>query len=270
MRSLAFLTIIAASLGLTAAASAPAPPAAEPDVDVRQIITRALERAAWGQEQNFGARYRYQMRQRNREFNGDDEATVDELLHYAVAPYEGVPFASLLTRNGQPLTEDEQADETKRWEEFLESLEAPEEEDDDEIPMVFDDELIERYTATYDGIRELNGRPTIVLSFEPRPGDLPVRRRTDHALNNSRGLIWIDQSTYEVARVSFELMKRVRLWWGILGSISDASGHLERRPVEPGGPWLLHELDVYYHVRVLFSTTRKSETTTWNDFEPIG
>ena len=264
------LVVFAASLGLTGLASAPSPPPSGPDVDVRQIIDRALERSTWAREQNFGARYRYQMRQRNREFDGDGAVILDEFFHYAVAPYKGVPFASLLSKNGEPLTEKDQEEEAKRWEKFLGSLEKPEEEDDDEIAMVFDDELIERYTATYDGIQELHGRPTFVLSFEPRPGKLPVRRRTDHALNNSRGLIWIDQSTYEVARVSFKLTERVRLWWGILGSISDATGYLERRPAEPGGPWLLSELDLYYHVRVLLSTTRKGEPTTWNDFEPVG
>ena len=60
MQPLAYASLIgvAVSLAVTGLASAPLPPAAEPDVDVRQIIDRALERSTWAQEQNFGARYR--------------------------------------------------------------------------------------------------------------------------------------------------------------------------------------------------------------------
>ena len=58
----------------------------------------------------------------------------------------------------------------------------------------------------------------------------------------------------------------MRLWWGILGSISNATGRLERRPVAED-VWLNTEFDVYYHVRVLFRTTRRSTTTQWSEFE---
>jgi len=64
------------------------------------------------------------------------------------------------------------------------------------------------------------------------------------------------------------LIDRVRVGWGILGSVSDARGHFERRPVGDG-QWLARELDLYYHTRVLFRTTRRGETTVWDSFEPI-
>ena len=264
------LLIVSAGLGLTLLAAQPTPARGEPDVDVRTIIDRALERATWAQEQHFAARYRYHMSQRTREFDDDGDATVDDRRDYAVAPHRGTPYARLLSKNGEPPSDDDLKEEQERWEDFVESLDRPPDEDeDDEIAMVFDEELIERFTATLDGVEELRGRPSFVLVFEPRPGKLPVRRRTDHALNNSRGKVWIDQATYEISRVDFELIGRVRLWWGILGSVSDAMGHLDRQPVAPDGPWLSSELDVYYHARVLFSTTRRGETTIWDDFELI-
>jgi len=99
-------------------------------------------------------------------------------------------------------------------------------------------------------------------------------RHIDHALNKSRGEIWIDQATYEVARVSFQLMERVRLWWGILGSISDATGHLERAPIAENA-WLatalldieprLRKLMGYRHLPTLRASLKrelKIDTTT--------
>jgi hypothetical protein len=243
----------------------------EPVTEVRALIDKALTRMRWSAEQYYAGRYRHSMSQRTRKFNGDDEVTDDEMRIYLVEPHRGVAYAKLITRDGEPIAGDDLKAEAKRWEEFLEALDNPpdpDDDDDDEDEIVFNDELLDRYTATIDGIRELRGRPNYVLSFEPKPGKLPVRRRIDHALNKSRGKIWIDQRTYEVARVSFELMDRVRLWWGILGSVSEAVGHIERRPITEDA-WLPTELDVYFKMRVLFSTSRRGETTQWAEFEPV-
>ena len=192
---------------------------------------------------------------------------------YRVEPVRGVPYARLVSKNGGPIEGDDLKTERERWRDFLQALDAdpdePDEKDEDEDEqIVFDEELFNRYTAELDGIRDLRGRPSYVISFVPRPGKLPVRRPIDRALNKSRGELWIDQGTYEIARVNFELTEQVRLWWGILGNISDATGHFEREPVAEDA-WLPTEIDIYFRVRVLFSTSRRGETTHWSGFEPV-
>ena len=104
----------------------------EPDVEVETIITKALERATWAQEQNFEARVRHSMPQRARKFNGDGEVTEDETLVYTVEPYQGVPYAKLLTKDGEPIAGDDLKDEEKRWEDFLEMLAEPPKEEEEE------------------------------------------------------------------------------------------------------------------------------------------
>ena len=249
-------------------AAAPGSGQEAPDTETRAIVDRALERAAWAEEREFQAKFRYSMTQRERTFNGDGGVKEDDTRVYAVDLYEGVPYASLITRNGEPISDDDLEEEAERREGFLERIQDPDEEED-ESGVEFNDELIERYTATLAGVRELRGRPSYVLEFEPRAGKLPVRRRIDHALNKSRGEIWIDRETYEIARVNFQLIESVRLWWGVLGSVSDARGAIERAPVA-GDVWLPIEADVYFHVRVLFRTTRREETTLWERYEPFG
>jgi hypothetical protein len=241
--------------------------------EVRPIIERALERATWAQEQAFEARYRHAMVQRTRKFDKQGEVEEDESRLYSVEPVRGVPYSKLVSKNGGPIEGNDLKTERERWQDFLEELDkdpdANEDEEDEEGEnIVFNDELLERFTAKLDGILDLRGRPSYVISFEPRPGNLPVRRQIDRALNKSRGKIWIDQATYEIARVNFELIGQVRLWWGILGRISDARGHYERELIDED-VWLPTEIDLYFHVRVLFSTTRRSETTRWSDFDPV-
>ncbi|MDA1092509.1 MAG: hypothetical protein O3A25_04455 [Acidobacteria bacterium] len=243
---------------------------AQPDPEVSRIIALAVERAEWGQTQDFGARFRRTMTQRSQRFDDQGETIDDEIRGYAIEPHRGVPYASLVTKDGEPIAGDDLAQEHKRWQAFLDELEEPPdpEDEDDEISVEFDEELLSRYAAELVGVRDLRGRPTYLLDFEPRPGKLPVRRRVDHALNHSRGQVWIDQKTYEIAQVNFELIERVRFWWGILGSVSEANGHYTRVPVADN-TWLASEVDIYFHVRALFSTSRRREVTAWSEFEPI-
>ena len=58
----------------------------------------------------------------------------------------------------------------------------------------------------------------------------------------------------------------MNIWWGILGTISDATGRLEREPVA-SDVWLNTELEVYFHARAMFRTTRRNQTTWWSEFE---
>ena len=265
-----FVALLVGAAVVSASTTQPGPS----DTEARSIISKALERFAWAEKQVFAARYRHAMVQRTRKFDKSGEVEEDEKREYMVEPVRGVPYARLVSKNGGPIEGDDLETERERWEEFLEALDAdPSEEDaaeeeDEEEQIVFNDELFERYTAELEGIRDLRGRPSYVISFEPRPGKLPVRRSIDRALNKSRGEIWIDQATYEVARVNFQMIGQVRLWWGILGNISDVTGHFEREPVAEDA-WLPTEVDIYYHVRVLFRTTRRGETTQWSGFEPI-
>jgi hypothetical protein len=263
-----------AGLAVIAIAGSQAVPPDTEDPELRDVIDRALERAAWAEEQGFETRYRHAMTQRVQRFDEDGEVTDEETRLYRVEPYRDALFRRLMARDGEPLGASDRTEQERRWEEFQAELDDPrkraerereaDEQEDNEIK--FDEELVGRYTATLDGVRDLRGRPSYVISFQPRPGKLPVRRRIDHALNKSRGEAWIDRETYEIAQVSFQLMERVRLWWGILGSISNATGRLEREPVA-GDVWLNTELDIYFHVRVLFRTTRRNQTNQWSEFE---
>ena len=260
-----------AVIALSGSQTAPPDPA---DPELRTIIDRALERAAWAEEQGFETRYRRAMTQRVQRFDGDGEVTDEETRLYRVEPYRDALFLRLTARDGEPIGARDRLEQEQRWAEFQAELDDPrkraererEEQEEEDNEIKFDEELIGRYTATLDGVQDLRGRPSYVISFEPRPGNLPVRRRIDHALNKSRGEAWIDRETYEIAQVSFQLMERVRLWWGILGSISNATGRLERAPVA-GDVWLNTELDIYFHVRVLFRTTRRNQTNQWSEFE---
>ena len=192
---------------LSVAGSQPTPPDSE-DPELREIIERAIERATWADEEGLETRYRRAMIQRVQRFDGDGEVTADETLLYQVEPYRGALFSRLMARDGEPIDARGRREQERRWEEFQAEIDDPgmraeREREAEENEIRFDEELVDRFTAELDGVRDLRGRPSYVIAFEPRPGKLPVRRRIDHALNRSRGEAWIDTQTYEIARVSF-------------------------------------------------------------------
>ena len=262
----------AALLCATAAGVSAATPAT--DVDARAIVLEALERAARNVEEGVELRYRSLMTRETRRYDGNGR--VEETVNgdYEVVPIDGARYERRLAVDGRPLNAPEQEAERRREADFREARrrarEADDEDEDepDEDEIVFDEALLARYDVAFEAEEVFRGRPSYRISFEPRPGSLPVRRRIDHALNKARGQIWIDKETHEAARVEFELIDRVRLWWGILGNIMQARGSLDRGPVL-GDLWGYLQLETYSDVRVLVSRRRRADIRRWYDHGPL-
>ncbi len=243
--------------------------AAQDAMEAERIVASALERAAWADEQGFAGRYRCQMTRRVRRFDRGGQITREETREFEVEPVHGVPFARLVARDNEPLDDAQRAAEDERKRQFAEAvMNGTHSDDDDDDEIVFNEELIGRYQFETDGVEELRGRSTHRLSFRPRSGRLPVRRNIDRALNNASGALWVDEDTFEVARVEFDLIDRVRMWWGLLGTISDARGSFDRYPVEEE-IWAPLQLETFVDARVLFSAKRRAELSQWKDFEPV-
>ena len=182
-----------------------------PAVDARVIVLEALQRAARNVERGVELRHRSLMTREVRRFDGDGRVEEVHTGDYEVIPIDGARYERRLTVDGRPLNAEEQEGERRREADFREARRraresGEDERDDDEI--VFDEQLIERYEVAFEAEEVFRGRPSYRISFEPRPGRLPVRQRIDHALNKARGQIWIDKETYEAARVEFELTGR--------------------------------------------------------------
>lgn len=242
------------------------------DERARDLIRRALERVAWNGEQQFEIRYRSLMTREVRRFNGDGEVEESDHGDYEVVPVDGAPYERRLSINGRPLSKEELEGEAAREAEFREYLQrmrnGQSEPEDDENEVIFNEELIDRYVFSLVGEEMWRNRPSYKISFQPRDGDLPVRRRVDHALNKARGQVWIDAETFEAARVEFELIDRVRFWWGALGTIAEARGSLDRTPVSDD-IWVQIQYETYTDMRVLFRRTRRAELRQWRDHQLV-
>ena len=240
------------------------------------LMEKAIDRLTWYAENQVVARYRARMRKEVNRFHGNGDVESESVGDYEVIPVAGEQFERLFMINGRLLSEEEQGWEAEREAAFRKEVierrkkGAPPEDDGSETSIIFDDALIARYNFTIEGEETFRNRPSYKISFRPRPGRLPVERRIDYALNSARGLIWVDRATFEPARAEFELIRPVRLWWGLLGVINRARGSIDRRPILGDNDlWARIQFESYSDARALFSRTLRREFRSWRDFEAV-
>ena len=205
--------------------------------DVHAIVVEAVERMDEALQAVAGD-YRALVTSESREFDGRGEVEEETRVEWESVPIDGARFSRRIAIDGRPLTEEERARESGReaaFRERLRRLRAGEiEPERNENQIIFDEELVARYDMTLEGEEPFRNRPSYRIAFTPRAGDLPVRRQIERALNKARGRVWVDRETHEIARLEFELIDSVRLWWGLVGTIHRFRGSLDRGPVLDG------------------------------------
>ena len=253
------------ALPVTRAQAPPPPTAALPSA--QEIIDRALKRADWMREQGYEDRLTGEHISVKEDLNDEKGVKSREKILYRVYPLDGYLYYERLAVDGKPLSEEELK---KRKEDFRKEVAAStsgeEEKQDDDNDIKFNQDLISRYEAEVEGVENVNGRPAYVLTFQPKEGKLPVRRRIDHALNNSGGKLWVDKEEFGLVRVQFELFRPVKLWAGILGTVGAITGDLEQTRLADG-VWLPRDLSLYMKGRVVFKSFHQQRQLQWRDLK---
>ena len=260
-RTLASLALVLAGLSLRAGDTGTTP-------SVDEILQKALERARWSEEWNAESRFTFRVLRISEKLDENGTAQESERRLYEAFPIGEQTFERLVEKDGRPLTPQEEQKELKRRREFENSVRKGESTDAEGQRVSFDEDLVQRYVFRLEGLEQRRGRSTYRLSYEPRSGKLPVNRRIDRALNKADGKIWVDAESFEISAVTFNLREKMKLWWGIIGSISELSGRVERAEIEPDA-WLPQRVDFYLKGRILFSSLHRRETAAWSGFERV-
>ncbi len=228
-----------------------------------QIITRAVELADRLHEQEHDLRYEFLEQAISEKFDPAGRTKEHEEVTAKVYPLAGALYREVVEKNGHPLSSKEIEGERRRRDEVRQRR-ARGEEKEEEDRVRFSRELVDRYRAELAGVQPINGRPTYVVRFEPKSDSLPVRRRIDYALNKSHGRIFVDKETFQVARIEFQLIEPVRLWWGFLGKLRAVKGVIERAPLADGS-WVGRGFDFSMNMRIFFRNIHTRRRATFRD-----
>lgn len=236
------------------------------------ILKKVLERARWAESQNFEAHYAYTSRSTVEHLDSKENVKKREerLLH--VFPIEGEPYAQLVQKDGKPLSDKEARNERERERKFRRELAARKQKKDqgkkdgDEVEL--NEELVSKYRFELLGRENVNGRPAFLLRFEPKNGELPVKRKIDRLMNKLAGRVWVDEQDSEISRADLHLAENVSAWGGLLASVRKFVMRLEQTKVDEAA-WMPGLVDGYIEGRLLVKSLHMRISTRNTDFQKL-
>lgn len=100
--------------------------------------------------------------------------------------------------------------------------------------FALDGDLVKRFSFTLAGRETLQGRPALIVDFEPAKGKLPERTLKEKFLNKAAGRIWIDEQEFALVKVAVRLTERVNVVGGLVGAVKKFSYSFERERAADG------------------------------------
>jgi hypothetical protein len=163
---------------------------------------------------------------------------------YEVTPTAGDAVRRLISKDGKPLSPDEQAKEDKRVDKEAEKLYKERDErrkkkeegkkDEDDLGVA-DFLRLSRITSLR---REtFRGQPVIAFDFEP-PIGLNPKNRVERLIIRLAGTMWIDETARQVARLEARLTKSFKIGGGIVASLAESSAFVFEQEKVRGELWL--------------------------------
>ena len=260
-----FPLLFALGLGVMLSPASPAPAgdeaAAVPALDVRAFLGEV--RARLHSDDYLLEQYTFTERQTERQLDAKGNVTKITSALYEVypSPEPGRTYRKMVERDGARLTSEELAKEDQN-QEAREARKAAklysgnpsrrasaeserrlkETRTIDEIFQVLEFRIVGRET--------LDGRPAVVLSFEPRAGFDPPTRG-GRILQKFTGRAWVDEGDRQLVKVEAELMDDLSFGFGLLAKLKKgARAQLLRRKVNDE-IWLPSAARFIGHGRVL-------------------
>lgn len=121
----------------------------------------------------------------------------------------------------------------------------------EEDEFALNGDLVKRFDFKLAGRETWNGRPALVVEFQPKQGKLPERNLKDKFMNKAAGRIWIDEGDCALVKADVWLTERVNVIGGLVGAVWKFNFHFERAWLEEG-LWFTRQSNWHLEGRELF------------------
>lgn len=215
-------------------------------------------------------KYTYTQTATRREIDNSGQAVVKESETFELTFYKGNRIRRRVAKNGQPLSDKDQADEQKRVEKRIRDIEKREAEKekqaaarqrevaqsnagppDDERGQRISIADVLRASRLVNPRRErFRGRDCVVFDFEPLPGYKP-QKDYEKFFGKTAGAIWIDAADKQVARVEARLVESFKVAGGMLASLREGGSFVLEQERVNNEIWLPTRADINLGIRVL-------------------
>jgi hypothetical protein len=247
---------------------------AAPQLSANEIVRRAMQHDVnnWEQEKN----YTFVQRIEEREMNGDGSIKSQKSQTEEIIFLYGQPYAHLVKRNDQPLTDTEAKKVEKKLSDTMDkrSHETPaerqkrladfEKHHQDEHAFLL--EVPQAYHFRIEGEETLNGRAAYVIAGEPRQ-DFRPNLNAARVLPKLRPKLWIDKDGYQWLKLEAEVIDTIT-WGGFLLRLHPGS-HIElEQTLVNNEVWLPLHARISFDARVaLVKSIRMDIDAKFSDYK---
>lgn len=232
------------------------PPAVVPPPAAKDIVRRAMQRdiSNWEQEKS----YTFIQRIEQRELNADGRVKSNKSQTEEIIFLYDQPYAHLIKRNDQPLSDSEARKVEKKLADTMEKRrgETPAERElrlaDFEKRHREEHEFLLEVPDAYEfrilGEESLNGRAAYVIGGEPR-GDFRPTLNAARVLPKLRPKLWIDKNEFQWLRMEADVIDTIT-WGGFLLRLHPGS-HIEiEQTLVDNEVWLPRHAHIGFDARV--------------------
>ncbi len=243
-------SILAVALLLAATMSLPAVNNSEPALPPIETVLKRVAAQAEKEDQNtqeFRQRYAY-TRTRVTEYRNskgevkkreEKKGRNDPQPKAVVAPVQPVvakPVRTDSAKSNQPVSDSHSNVRGKAFK---------------KTDFVLDEDLIGRFVFTVVGRGVVNGRPALIVDFQPAKKKLPVRNLKDKFINRAAGRVWVDEADYALAKVDLRLTEKVNVVGGLVGAVWKFNFDFLRERT-PEGYWFIRDSNWHLEGREVF------------------
>jgi len=245
------------------------------DLSTEEILRRAVERFSWSDAQKFDRKYVSTFHSVDEEFDSKGAVKTHADRVAQIVPLgPNMRVRRILEKDGQPTSAAERKAEWDREQKAMAEgnknkrrpgarHNSPEEGDTN-----FNSAMVAKYNWKLLGTEVLDGRPTYLLSLEPKK-DAPVHHMVDHILNKVAGRIWFDAQEFEIVRADAHLTEDASILGGLVGSMKKADIFFEQKRMNDGA-WLMSKINVHIDARIaLVKTIREHHMEEHRDFRKV-
>ncbi len=214
-------------------------------------------------------KYTYTQTTTRRELDDKGQLKVKESETHELTFYKGNRIRRLIAKNGNPLSPNEEADETKRIEKRVRDIEKKETEkarkaekqrevaqensgspDDDRGQRISIADVLKASKLVNPRRERFRNRDVIVFDFEPLPGYRP-KKDFEKFFGKMAGAIWVDAADKQVARVEARLIESYKVGGGLLASLKEGASFVLEQERINDEIWLPTRADINLGVKVL-------------------
>ncbi|MDP9171788.1 MAG: hypothetical protein M3N54_14320 [Acidobacteriota bacterium] len=199
------LCLVAAAVAFVADPAYPQQPP-----DAKTLMVRSIE--TYDRDWRAGMKWGYTQT----DITTVDGKKVVELSE--VVPLEGTPYERLISRDGHPLSPEEQRKEDAKYEKAMKQRQSESPSERQARIRKYEDErsFLKDLPNAYDfkllGEETVDGRPAWILSLTPLPDFVPT---TPHGamLKHITGKLWIDKQSLQWAKAEAHVIDTISIGW---------------------------------------------------------